>query len=369
MRKGFLLGLAVLSAAAGGAYGHAQQAVEAANQKLATMGLPPVDRVEQMRANCHNSYDLLFVEGAKTKRVSEDDLRWAQAYEAARAANQPCPAPPAALLTRANQHVISTEDGMTTIAGFVSNQKDPVAMYEVGLAFFNGKFGQDAVQEGYDLIKQAAGLGDPEATYTQGVLIARGQIDNKADLAAGFALIDKAASTGHVDALFAAGNMIRTGQGTKKDMKRAFEYFRKASERGHFYATFLAWDMLTKGEGVKTDHDLAYRLSRRLAADGHVYGAVMAAASLLQSKDPKKHQDEILYWMDFAIRNGNQDIKTQVTPLRAQVVEIFARAAAAPSYQPRAFKACPMKRTCTINHYSGLQSCTTNKDYWTDCDG
>jgi uncharacterized protein len=360
----FLLAAGFVASAAQGA-----DTPEAARAKLISLGLPAIDKIEQRRANCHNAYDLLWVEGGKTKRLNADDMRWAQSYEAARAANQPCPVPAETLLARANQHVIQTEDGMAVTAGFVSVQKDPVAMFEVGLAFFNGKFGQSAAQEGYDLIKQAAALGEPEALYTQGVLIARGQIDNKADLPAGLKLIEAAARTGHVDALFAAGNFHRTGQGTKKDPKKAFPFFRQAAERGHFYATFVAWDMINNGEGTKQDHGLAYRLSRRLAAEGHVYGAVMAASSLLQGKDVMKHQDEILYWMDFALANGNADVKNQMRPLKAKVVEIFTRANAPPAYQPRVFKACPMKRTCTVNHYSGLQSCTTNKDYWTDCDG
>jgi uncharacterized protein len=369
MRGLIAAALAMAAATASVAIQSDAEKVAAANQTLQTMGLPPIDRIEQKRANCHNSYDKLFVEGAATKRVAPGDMAWAQSYEAARAAKQPCPVPPDTLLARANGHIIQTDDGRANTAAFATEQKDPVAISEIGLAYFNGKFGQDNVQLGYDLIRNAAELGDIEATYTQGVLIARGQIDNKADLPGGFALIDKAAQAGHVDALFAAGSMVRVGQGTKKDPKRAFDYYRRASERGHFYATFIAWDMLTNGDGVKKDHGLAYRLSRRLAADGHVYGAVMAASSLLQGKDVMKHQDEILYWMDFAIRNGDTKVKGQMMPLRTQVQAIFTRQNAPPAYQPRAFKACPMKRTCTVNHFSGLQSCTTKKDYWSDCDG
>jgi hypothetical protein len=131
----------------------------------------------------------------------------------------------------------------------------------------------------------------------------------------------------------------------------------------------MAWDMLTKGQGTHQDFDLAYRLARRVAQDGQVYGAVMATAALLQGKEPFKHQDEILYWADYAIEHGDKSIRDQMTPLRAQINELFTRRNAPREYQPRAYKACPMKTVCTVNHYSGLQSCTTNKDYWSDCDG
>ena len=95
----------------------------------------------------------------------------------------------------------------------------------------------------------------------------------------------------------------------------------------------------------------------------------MATASLLQGKEPMKHQDEILYWADYAIAHGDKSIRDQMTPMRAQINELFTRRSAPREYQPRAYKACPMKTVCTVNHYSGLQSCTTNKDYWSDCDG
>ncbi len=170
-------------------------------------GVPDPSKIHQVRANCHNSYDLLFVEFGKGKRPTEAEARWAVAYEQARGAKRACPLPPASLLARANGHIVSTEDGMSGVVGFVSEQNDPVAMFEAGLAFFNGKFGQEAVQEGYDLIAKAADLGDPEALYTKGVLIARGQIDDRADYPKALPLIEAAARAGHVDAMFRPGQL------------------------------------------------------------------------------------------------------------------------------------------------------------------
>lgn len=201
------------------------------------------------------------------------------------------------------------------------------------------------------------------------MLLARGRIDNKVDYKAGLALVEKAATAGHVDAMFNAGNFHSNGLGTPKNPAKAFAWYRKAAERGHIYGTFLAWDMLNEGKGTKKDWNLAYRLGRNLAEDGQVYGAVMAASALLQSSDTMKHKDEILYWMDYAIKYGNPDVRGQMVPLKQRVVAVFNRPAAPPQYRPRAFKACPMKTVCLVNHYSGLRSCTTNKDYWNDCDG
>ena len=203
-------------------------------------GLPDPAKVYQIRANCHNSYDLLFVEVDKGTRPAEAEAQWALAYETAREAGQPCPEPPQTLLSRANGHVISSEQSMGGVTRYAINQKDPVAMFEAGLAMFNGKFGQEMVQDGYGLISQAADLGDPEALYNKGMMFARGQIDNKVDYEAGIPLVEAAAKSGHVDAMFAAGSFAMGGQARRKDPKAAFEWFRMAAERGHFYATFMA---------------------------------------------------------------------------------------------------------------------------------
>ncbi|MFM5931662.1 MAG: tetratricopeptide repeat protein [Novosphingobium sp.] len=368
MRRNLFFAMIFAGSALLGTQIQSQPAVDEANRKLASYGLPAITTIHQVRANCHNAYDKLFAENAKGRKPSSEEVNWAASYEAARGAKQPCPKPPASLAARANLHVIETEQGMSAVAGF-AQQKDPVALFEAGLAFFNGKFGQKEVQEGYNLISQASDAGDPEAMYNKGVMLVQGQIDNKPDYKNGAALIEKAAASGHVDAMFAAGNLYMRGKEVPKDLKKAFEWYRKAAERGHIYGTFLAWNMINEGQGTRKDWNLAYRLGRRLAEDGQVYGAVMAASALLQSSEPMKHQDEILYWIDYSIRYGNGDVRNQMSALKPKVVEVFRRPAASAGYRPRAFKACPMKTVCTVNHYSGLQSCTTNKDYWNDCDG
>jgi hypothetical protein len=127
--------------------------------------------------------------------------------------------------------------------------------------------------------------------------------------------------------------------------------------------------MIQDGEGTPKDFNLAYRLARNLADRGEAYGAVLSASALLQQKNAKDHEDEVLYWIDVAIRDGDDHIQTEVGKLRPQVVAAFSRAKAPPEYHPRVRKLCPLKRTCLVDRISGLQSCTTNIDYWNDCDG
>ena len=181
-------------------------------------------------------------------------------------------------------------------------------------------------------------------------------------------MLDAAAAQGHVDALFMAGNFYKDGIANAKDSKKALDYYRQAAEQGHAYAAILAFYMVQDGDGVPKDMKLAYRLARNLADQGEPIGAGRAASALLQQKNAKDNEDEVLYWMDVAMRDGDASIREKVGEFRPKVVAAFERAKAPPEYVPPVRKECPMKTVCFVDHYSGLQDCHTNKDYCNDRD-
>lgn len=331
--------------------------------------IPDPQRLHQPRASCHTAYDLLIEDLEKGRALAAADEAWARAHEDASKAGKPCPSPPAALFDRASNRVIATPDGYKIARRYADQQKDASAMLEIGLSGYSGMFSDLSRTQGLELIKASAAGGDPMGLYIYGTLLAQGGYGSK-DIKGGVKMMEQAAAAGHVDAMHRAAIYYSEGLGVKRDDSKAFELFRQAAERGHVYATIMAFTMINEGRGTKKDFALAYRLSRSLAEQGEVYGAVMAASSLLQGKDAMQHEKEVLYWMDYAIRNGDADLQSKVAPLRQQAAQIYSRPAPVPiDYRPRPFKACPMKTVCTVNHYSGLKSCTTNKDYWNDCDG
>lgn len=331
--------------------------------------MPDPTREYNQNVDCHNAYDRLVSEKKAGTSPSAAALTWAQSYEAGANAGTPCPAPLPEMTARGGNWTIRTTEGRDAALAYAQKQKDPAALSEIGHAWINGSVAGGTPQEGLALIQQAADLGDPVALYSVGTLYAAGIIGGTKDHAKAFALLSQSAAAGHIDAIYRTGLYYLEGIGTKKDPKKAFAAFKSAAERGHFYAVIMAVDMINSGNGTKKDFNLAYRLSRSVTDQGEPYGAIMAASSLLQMKDALKHEDEILYWMDEGIARGDETIRNQLIPLRAQVVGAFTKAKAPPEYRPRVFKACPMKTVCLVNHYSGLQSCTTNKDYWNDCDG
>jgi TPR repeat protein len=331
-------------------------------------GFPDIGRQYFHRANCHEAYDQA-VEEARAGKLGKEDGAWAASYEAAAKAKQSCPEPGEALARRATDRVISTDEGLGHAALYGDNG-DAVAYFEVANSVFQAKTTKVTPPQAWQLLVESANRGYAHAQYFEALLYINGTATGKADYADAFPLLQTAAQAGHVDAMFLTGNYLYDGSlGVKKDSKAAFGYFSRAAERGHVYAAYMAATMANDGNGVKTDHALAYRLARNLADQGEMVGSVIAASALLQMSDAKDHEDEVLYWMDRAIRDGDGKIREQVSAMRPQVVAAFKRANAPPEYQPRVWKACPMKRTCFVNS-SGLQyNCTTNKDYWNDCDG
>lgn len=331
--------------------------------------MPDVTREYHQQVDCHNAYDRLVYDKTNGQPVSAEAVAWATTYENNANAGIACPAPLPDMVARGGNWMIRTEQGLSAAAAYGSKLKDPSAMSEVGLAWVNGTVKGGTAQEGLALMQEAAKLGDPVALFQVGTLYSAGIIGGTKDHKTGFTMIDQAAKAGHIDAIYRTGLYLMDGIGTKKDPKKAFAAFKSAAEQGHLYATIMAFDMINEGKGTKKDFNLAYRLARIVADQGELYGAIMAASSLLQGKDPVKHEDEILYWMDEGIAKGDDTIRGQLIPLKERVIGAFTKAKAPPQYTPRQWKACPMKTVCTVNHYSGLQSCTTNKDYWNDCDG
>jgi TPR repeat protein len=331
-------------------------------------GFPDIARTYFHRANCHEAYDLA-IEEAHAGRLSDADGDWAESYEAAAKAKQPCPAPGEALAGRATDRVISTDEGLG-YAALYGDAGDAAAYFEVANSVFQAKTTKVTPPQAWQLLVESANRGYAQAKYFEALLYIKGTATGKPDYADALPLLEAAAKSGHVDALFLAGNYYYDGSlGVKKDSARAFTYFTQAAERGHVYATYMAANMANDGNGVKTDHELAYRLARNLADQGEMVGSIIAASALLQMKDAKDHQDEVLYWMDRASREGDDKMRGIMSEMRPKVVAAFNRANAPPEYQPRAWKACPMKTTCLVDTVSGRQECTTNKDYWNDCDG
>lgn len=329
--------------------------------------MPDAMRVYYQYQNCHNVYDMLVEQDRSGNRLNDADAAWAKVYEDNAGTGAACPAPPPALAARAAGRTVQTAQGLDKTADYAA-RKDPAALYEIAYAALVGATKDLTPQQGLGILRMAADAGDMVAAFQLSQQYFNG-LAGKQDYAGGLPWLLKAAEAGHIDALFQAGSVYANGMGTKKDLAKAFGYFRRAAEQGHVFSTYLAAQMANEGHGVKQDPALAYRLGRNLADQGEVSGAIFAASALMKMKDFRQRGDEVLYWMDLATRDGDDEVRAHMTRLRPQVVSFYNRVNAPPEYRPRERKACPMKTVCLVNQFTRVQQCTTNKDYWSDCDG
>lgn len=333
--------------------------------------MPDIAKQYYSRSNCHGAYDLIVEDARAGRPITNADREFVGAYENNAEAGKPCPAAPADVVERARNRILSTETGITNAGAYLTRQKDPAAYFEVGVAILNGKSAKIKDPKiAFDSLGAAAKGGDPSANHLLGsmAVLGTGTVDGKPDYKLGIPWLEAAAAAGHVDAQFVLGLLAYDGRTGKKDMVRAFNYFRQAAERGHAYAAYLAAYMANEGEGTRKDHALAYRLARNLVDQGEIVGAVLAPAALLQMKNAKENENEVLYYMDMAIKQGDGKIKEQMTALRPQIVAAYKKANAPPEYTPRRRKICPKKTVCYVDRFTSVQSCTTNTDYWNDCD-
>jgi len=332
-----------------------------------TSAMPAAERQHHQRTNCHGVYDLLVSKVVGGRELDSDETAFADAYEANAKARRPCPVPAEQLAVRAINRDITTQPAMSMLIEYVQ-QDDAAAHFELGWAAAQGNVPGADRKLAFDTLEQAAKLGDGPANYILGALKASGQVLGPKDEAQGLRHFLAAAKADHVDAQFMAGLYYVEGVATPVDAKKGLEYLRRASEGGHVYATYYAANMVNLGQGVKADYDLAYRLGRNLVDEGYVAGAIIAASALLQRRDVKQHQDEILHWMDTALRHGDAKVQAEMNRFRPQVVSVFNRMNAPPAYVPRERNlVCDKRTTCLVDSRTGLRSCTTNTDYWNGC--
>jgi TPR repeat protein len=332
--------------------------------------MPDVARQHRERVNCHNAFDALVALQKSTggNGASAEEVRWADSYDAAALAKQPCPAPPASVQARAANRTISNMESVNRLMKYY-DAGDPAAIFELAQASFEQTVPHMTQQDGVELFKKAAALGDADANYMMARLYLGGQFGKKLDWDGARPFMQRAADAGHVDAMMMRALAAYDGTTERKDHKAAFAGFSAAAARGHVYATYMAAWMANNGEGTKKDHKLAYRLARNLHGQGEQAAGAVIAASALIYDNPRAHEDEVLYWMDEAIRTGDAKVSAQVGQLRPRVTAFYTKLKAPPAYTPRPWKACGTKTVCLVNSSGVRTSCTTNKDYWSDCDG
>jgi TPR repeat protein len=115
-------------------------------------------------------------------------------------------------------------------------------MYNLALAYEQGRGVRKNLRRAMELYAQAAELGDVDAQLALGWAFLNGMVDPP-DYMSAFRWYRQAAKQGSASALFSLGQMFMEGLGVPCSRGRAARYFRAAAAAGHAKATELLRDL------------------------------------------------------------------------------------------------------------------------------
>jgi len=126
-------------------------------------------------------------------------------------------------------------------------------MFALNLISFNAlssEISKPPQFEAETLLRELAGLGDPEAQNNLGVLYQIGQF-GRPNYARAIFWFQKSAAKGFAKAQFNLGQLFKKGLGVPLDYITAYGWFKKSAEQGFAPAQINLASMYRYGEGVK----------------------------------------------------------------------------------------------------------------------
>ncbi|MEC8724739.1 MAG: tetratricopeptide repeat protein [Pseudomonadota bacterium] len=122
--------------------------------------------------------------------------------------------------------------------------------------------------EAETLLRELAGLGDPEAQNNLGVLYQIGQF-GRPNYARAIFWFQKSAAKGFAKAQFNLGQLFKKGLGVPLDYITAYGWFKKSAEQGFAPAQINLASMYRYGEGVKENRIRALMWYELATVDGN----------------------------------------------------------------------------------------------------
>jgi uncharacterized protein len=183
--------------------------------------------------------------------------------------------------------------------------------HRLGLIYAQGLAGVPRNEaRALELFQKAAATGHTRAQINLAILYLRGQGVPR-DLVQARAWLEKAATSGDPQALYALGRALSDSEGQAvADPYRAADLFRRAAEKGHVLAGLRYGLALAEGNGVKRDPVAAQRLLMQAHQSGIPEAALALgdlAARTPASRDKAANEQVVksaLSWYEMAAHGG-----------------------------------------------------------------
>jgi TPR repeat protein len=166
---------------------------------------------------------------------------------------------------------------------------------------------------------EKAERGDPNAQYNHGRLIANGLGEFPADRVAGVKWYVKAASQGHVMAMYNLAVCHHQGRGVTINETEAVAWYKQAALAGHPLAMTNYGYMMKFGKGVQQKNSSEAAVWFLKAALQQVPTAMFQLAHLHGAGDGVDRNLTVAeHWLELATASGHQDAKNALRSLRSR---------------------------------------------------
>jgi len=118
-------------------------------------------------------------------------------------------------------------------------------------------------------------------------------------------------------AQYRMGDLLRKGQGGKKDLKRAVDWFRKAALGGNVSAQIRLGESYRTGQGVPKDVKIAVSWYRKAANAGSSWGQLRLGQMYRLGTGVKKDLGGAAKWLSKAAAQGNQRARKELAAINA----------------------------------------------------
>ena len=171
---------------------------------------------------------------------------------------------------------VKIDEAMKNILYAASNEYSPAMNFMGNLALEKARYGNESYSTAVMYYKAAASLGNIDAIYSLGCLIADGEgFAQNYELAESY--LSLAAMQGIPDAQYRFAEMLDNGQGVEKNKAEAVKWYQKALSGGERRAYLpLAYRYL-EGENVSRDETIAAKYFIQAAEDGVTEAVFMLA--------------------------------------------------------------------------------------------
>lgn len=178
-------------------------------------------------------------------------------------------------------------------------QENPVAQYNIGESYYNGKDYKEAVK----WYRKSAEQGYVFAQYNLGTCYENGQGVTQ-DYIEAVKWYRKSAEQGCAPAQYNLGLCYYFGQGVIQDYTEAVKWYCKSAEQGNAFAQYNLGVCYFHGQGVTQDYTEAVKWVRKSAEQGYAPAQVNLGGSYFQGYGVSQDYKEAVKWFRKAAEQG-----------------------------------------------------------------